>query len=111
MRFTSVRTPGMLLRVLRAEDRAEFLRAHEASTELYRPWVPSRAPDEPLDALFERELSTVARGVEQGGQLRMIGLLPTGRIAGFFNLSEIVRGVIQNAYASWSVNAEVAGQG
>lgn len=110
MLATNIRTPRMLLRVLCAEDRAEFIRTHEVSAALYRPWLPARAPGDTLDALFERELARATMGAEQGVHLRLVALLPDGQIAGFFNLGEIVRGVFQNAYASWSVNAEVAGR-
>lgn len=106
-----MRTPRLLLRVLSAEDGAEFVRAHRASAELYRPWLPAPPPGDTPEAHFARELETATRGADQGLQLRLVGLLPSGQIAGFFGLSEIVRGVFQNAYASWSVNAEVAGRG
>lgn len=104
-------TPRMLLRVLREEDRAEFVRTHEVSAELYQAWFPARATDDTLEALFDREHEAAVRGMEQGTSLRMVGILPMGRIAGLFSLSEVVRGVFQNAYASWSVNGEVARQG
>lgn len=95
--------------MLREEDRAEFIRTHTVSAELYRPWFPARAPEETLDDVFTGEMAKCVLGMERGVHLRMVGVLPTGRFAGFFNLGEIVRGVFQNAYASWSVSAEVAG--
>ena len=104
-----IRTPRMLLRVLREEDRAEFIRTQELSAELYRPWLPARASDDTLNAFFDRELTKAVHGAERGVHLRMVGIAATGRMAGFFNLSEIVRGVFQNTYASWSVSAALAG--
>ena len=42
---------------------------------------------------------------------RLVGELPDGRIAGFFNLNEIVPGLFKCAYASWQINPEVARRG
>jgi ribosomal-protein-alanine N-acetyltransferase len=41
----------------------------------------------------------------------LVGESADGRIAGFFNLSEIVRGIFLSAYASWYVNVEFARSG
>ena len=41
----------------------------------------------------------------------MVALMPDGRIAGIFVLSQIVRGPFQNAYAGWRVSADQVGHG
>jgi ribosomal-protein-alanine N-acetyltransferase len=102
-----VRTERMVLRTLEAGDKDAFLRVHELSAELYRKWLPALAPGDSWHDVFERSL---LKGM-QDTQLRMVGVVPDGRIAGFFNLSEIVRGVFHNAYASWSTSAEFIRQG
>ena len=60
--------------------------------------------------LFERELHQATQGAERGTEVRLVALAGA-QIAGFVNLSEIARGVFQNAYASWAVNAALAGRG
>jgi ribosomal-protein-alanine N-acetyltransferase len=96
----------MRLRPLVESDRAEFVRVRTVSEELFREWLPAR--EKSLDELFEEEL---AKNRMEDRYLRLAGVTAHGRLAGFFNLNEIVRGVFQNAYAAWSVSAEVAGQG
>ena len=105
------RTARMTLRPLCAEDRAEFVRVYEVSRTLFEPWLPASSFEKPLDQLFDAQLTRRVRGTQEGTQCRLVGVLDDQRIAGFFNLSEIVRGAFQNAYASWSVSADVAGTG
>jgi ribosomal-protein-alanine N-acetyltransferase len=107
----SIQTPRMVLRPLGAQDRDEFIRVHELSRELWRPWTPAQAAGDTASQQFTRAYETGLRGLQAGTQFRVIGELADGRIAGFFSLSEIVRGVFQNAYAGWRISAEVAGSG
>ncbi len=95
------------LRALDEADRDEFIRVMALSEPLHAPWSPLRPPGDTWNALFERVLSLHRSGHHWKG----VGVLPDGRFGGFFNLNEIARGPFQNAYAGWSVNAEVAGQG
>jgi ribosomal-protein-alanine N-acetyltransferase len=106
-----IRTPRLLLRPLCAEDRAEFIHIHTVSRALFAPWFPTRPPDETFDDLFTQQLAQTLSGIQDGTLYRFAGLLPDGRIAGFFNLFQIVRGAAHYAMASWSVNAEVGRQG
>lgn len=106
-----VRTPRMQLRPIRAEDREEFVRVHEASRALHEAWTPSLGAGHDFGDLFDAELARARRGERDGTQLRLVGILADGRIGGFFNLGDVVRGVFHNAYASWKINAEVARTG
>jgi ribosomal-protein-alanine N-acetyltransferase len=101
----------MVLRPLCAGDRAEFVRVYVVSRTLFEPWLPTTSYAQPLDRLFDQQLARCMNGARDGTQCRLVGVLDNQRIAGFFNLSEIVWGAFQNAYASWSVSADVAGQG
>lgn len=101
-----LRTERLLLRPLTESDRAEFIRIHTVSRDHFRPWFPER--DGPLDDLFDQNLE---KNREGHCHLRCVGELPDGHLAGFFNLNEIVRGVFQNAYASWSVSVDETGRG
>jgi ribosomal-protein-alanine N-acetyltransferase len=44
-------------------------------------------------------------------QLRLVGTLPDGRFAGFFNLANIVTGFVESAHADWRTDPELWGQG
>lgn len=101
-----IRTERLRLRPLVREDRAEFVRVYKLSEAHFRPWTP--AHEESLDDLFEGELRKVGNPRRH---VRWVGEAAPGRLVGFFNLGEIVRGVFQNAYASWAVSADAAGQG
>jgi ribosomal-protein-alanine N-acetyltransferase len=101
-----IRTGRIRLRPLTADDRAEFIRVHSLNEAHFRPWFP--AQDGSLEDLFERELAKIARPEVH---VRWVGEATNGSLVGFFNLGEIVRGVFQNAYASWATSVEVAGQG
>jgi ribosomal-protein-alanine N-acetyltransferase len=107
----SLRTPRLLLRTWRPEDRDEFVRLSRVSAEFWRPWMPAVAPTDSLDVQFDRSLAVCERGLASGTHLRLVGELEGGRLAGFFSLGEIVWGVFRSAYAGWRVGADVAGQG
>jgi len=95
------------LRPLLPSDRAEFIAIHQRSEAALAPWSPQGPPDATWESLFERRLARAAEGSSWKG----VGVLESGRIGGFFNLNEIVRGPFQNAYAGWSVDAELFGRG
>ena len=97
----------MLIRPLQADDETEFLRVHEVSRAHFAPWLDEATPEERL----ESELLKIQSSRERGNQARLVGEFSDGRIVGFFNLTEIVRGVFQSAYASWYVNVEFKEQG
>ena len=93
--------------MLREDDRAEFVRVMELSEALHRPWMPLRPAGSTFEGLFARQLLAMEHGLSWKGVL----VSDDDRIAGCFNLNEIVRGPLQSAYAGWSINAEVAGRG
>jgi ribosomal-protein-alanine N-acetyltransferase len=101
----------MRLVPLGPEHRAEFIRVHEISSEHFRPWFPSRDANQSLELAFDEALARSHRGAEAGTDLRLVGVLEGGVIAGFFALNQIFRGVFQNAYAGWSVAADQIGRG
>jgi ribosomal-protein-alanine N-acetyltransferase len=107
--ITQLRTPRLLIRSLALEDRDEFVRVYRVSEEFFAPWSAYRTGS--YDDIFRTEMSKVEMGRRNGTHHRMVGVLEDGRIAGFFSLGEIVRGVFHNAYVGWKVNVEVARQG
>jgi ribosomal-protein-alanine N-acetyltransferase len=106
-----LQTARLTLRLLRETDRGEFVRVHRISREFYRPWMPISPADQTLDEFFEQSLERATRGWSEGKEFRTVAVMKDGRIAGFFNLNEIVRGSFFSCYAGWRANVEVARQG
>jgi [ribosomal protein S5]-alanine N-acetyltransferase len=105
-----LRTPRLVLRPLKEDDRAAFVRAQEVSSTFWAPWSPAADVDS-ADALFDRQLTRTLRGLETGKDLRLAAFLDDGRLAALLGLNEIVRGAFHNAYAGWRVAADVVRQG
>lgn len=99
----------MMLRPLQREDREEFIRVHRVSARDFSLWSPAREGS--LERWFDEDLERSEEGRESGTSLRLVGVLDDERIAGFFALTEVVRGAFHNAYAGWYVNSEVVGHG
>ena len=106
-----VRTSRLSLRILGEEDRGEFVRMHERSVDLHRPWTPLMTPGQTFNDLFQTNQNKSIQGQRDGGECRLVAYLADGRLAATVNLVRITRGVFQCAYAGWAVNAEFAGQG
>lgn len=104
-----IETPRLRLSVLAPGDRAAFCAFCAQNAAHLAPWSPASA--DPLDVQFDRALERATRGLADGTQVRLYARLHDGTPAGFFALSEIVRGAFQNAYASWSVDATLCGRG
>jgi [ribosomal protein S5]-alanine N-acetyltransferase len=103
-------TARMEIRQLRESDAVEFERVVLVSRELWTPWMPTGATASGRDR-FEKEVARARAGLEAGTHLRLAGFLEDGRMAGTFALNEIVRGVLQSAYAGWAVSSDVMGRG
>jgi RimJ/RimL family protein N-acetyltransferase len=80
---------------------------HQISREFYRPWMPISPPEQTLDEFFGQNLERAERGWAEGKELRTVAEMKDGRVAGFFNLNEIVRGSFWSCYAGWRANVEV----
>jgi ribosomal-protein-alanine N-acetyltransferase len=106
-----IRTESLELRPLRAEDEAEFVRVHELSREHFQRWMPALEPGMTMRSLFAASLRRARRGIRDGDEVRLVGLLQDGRMAGLFVLNRIVRQALQNAHASWRVSVDLAGRG
>ncbi len=104
--ISSIQTDLVLLRTLRPEDRAEFVRVHEISRKHFGPWMPAHPSGQSLDDIFEKALVSTEKGARDGTEIRLVAVLPDGRMAGIFALSQIFRGAFQNAYAEWRVSSD-----
>lgn len=104
-------TERLTLRPLTSADRHAFIRFHTISREHLRPWSPTM-PDMPLEMYFDTQLERTHRALSAGDALRLIALdRLSGRMAGTFNLNNIVRGVFESADAGWAVSADFIGRG
>ena len=107
----SIQTDLVLLRTLRSGDRAEFVRMHGISREHFGPWMPTYPPGESLGDIFHKGLINDEKGAREKTGIRLAAILPDGRMAGIFALSQIFRGAFQNAHAAWRVSADQLRQG
>jgi [ribosomal protein S5]-alanine N-acetyltransferase len=96
--------PRVFLRPPSRSDEEEFVAAMQASRSLHRPWL--YAPQTPEDY---REY--LVRALRQTTQFFLACRVEDGAIAGFLNLSEIVRGSFQSAYLGYGAVERFAGQG
>lgn len=96
--------PPVALRPLDAGDRDPFLDAMRASERLHRPWVSPPTTPQAFDALLERTAA-------DSFAVALVVLPESGEIAGYFELSQIVRGAFQNAYLGYGGVAAHAGRG
>lgn len=85
------------------EDKAAFLAAMQRSQSMHHPWVKAPLTDKEFDEYFQR--------YQQPNQKSFLVCDQTGNIAGVINVSEIVRGLFQNAYLGFYVVADYAGKG
>jgi ribosomal-protein-alanine N-acetyltransferase len=106
-----IQTERLALRLMRADDRAEYVRIHEQGRDHFRPWLPKPKDGETPDRAFEHELERGETGRTSGTAERRVGMLEDGRMAGIFGLSQIFRGPFLNAYAGWRVAADCLGRG
>jgi ribosomal-protein-alanine N-acetyltransferase len=92
------------VRPLTAGDRAAFLAAARASSELHRPWTNPPTTDAAFDAYL-------ARAADDAMSSLLVVREEDGALAGVYNLSEIVRSSFQNAYLGYYAFVPLAGTG
>jgi len=85
-------------------DLEEFLSLVLASRGLHRPWVYPPRNEQAFHAYVDRASSDRFLGC-------FVCLLETGAIVGVVNLSEIVRGLFQNAYLGFYGHSAYSGRG
>jgi ribosomal-protein-alanine N-acetyltransferase len=91
------------VRPLTADDRDAFIAAAKASTALHRPWTTPPMSDSAFDAYLARRTNQTASC--------LVVETEDGELAGIYNLSEIVRGMFQNAYLGYYAFVPHAGTG
>lgn len=106
-----LRTRRMVLRPLAPTDQEGFLRTMSLSREHLSQFSTLHLPGESDELLFARQVRLARAGLESGGALRLVGVVPDGRLAGAFNLNSITRGLSFTADCNWWVSAEFLGAG
>jgi len=110
-RTLSLQTPRLLLRPMRAEDRAAFLHFHEVNLTHFSEWEATALQSQSAGETFDEMWQRTERSYTDGTAFRLFGFAADGRLAGIFALSEIVRRAFQNAYGGWRVSCEFTRQG
>ena len=93
----------LIIREPTLEDKDAFIAAMQRSQVLHHPWV--KAPETP------QEFSDYFQRYQQDNQKSFLVCDKSGSIAGVFNISEIVRGLFQNAYLGFYAVTDYDGQG
>jgi len=96
--------PRVVLRAPTAADQDEFIAAMRASRALHRPWL--YMPETP-----ERYIAYLSRVDDPRASPYLACRAEDGAIAGFLNISEIVRGGFKNGFLGYGGVARFAGQG
>jgi ribosomal-protein-alanine N-acetyltransferase len=95
---------GVFLRSPARADEREFVALMRASRAFHRPWAT--APTDP-----ERFASYLADARRTDFEAMLVCREEDGAIVGFFNLSQITRGLLQSAYLGYAVGKPYAGDG
>jgi [ribosomal protein S5]-alanine N-acetyltransferase len=94
----------VVLRSLSPDDRDEFLDAMARSREFHGAWIAPPATQADFDALLRR-------AEDDSFVSLVVRLREDGRLAGMFNISEIVRRAFQSAYVGYGAVAGLEGRG
>jgi ribosomal-protein-alanine N-acetyltransferase len=92
------------LRTPTAADCDAFVAAMRSSRRLHAGWLTAPTTPAAFDALLER-------ASDETFEPMLACLVETGAIAGFFNISQIIRGPLQSAFLGYGAVAAYAGSG
>jgi [ribosomal protein S5]-alanine N-acetyltransferase len=92
------------LRTLSAADREDFIDAMARSRAFHHPWLTAPATADEFDTLLERT-------ADESFVALVVRLREDGRIAGYFNISQIFRRAFQSAYLGYGGVAGLEGRG
>lgn len=103
---------GLLLRPPRPADYAEWAELRELSRDYLQPWEPAWSEDDLTRSAFRRRLSIYSREMELGTAWPLfVYQLESERLMGAITLSNIRRGVAENATMGYWIGLPYAGQG
>src|SRR3954468_20939698 len=96
-----VRTPRLLIRPMREEDRGKFVSFYERSWSEMAPWFPLRKASETFAQTFENTLEKATKGAVDASEFRLVGFTRDDELVALFGLMQIVRGAFESGVASW----------
>jgi ribosomal-protein-alanine N-acetyltransferase len=92
------------LRTLSAADRDDFIDAMARSRSFHDPWLTAPTTADEFDTLLER-------AEDESFVALVLRLREDGRLAGYFNISQIFRRAFQSAYLGYGGVAGLDGRG
>jgi [ribosomal protein S5]-alanine N-acetyltransferase len=92
------------LRRITPHDQEEFIRLAKSSAELFDPWIYAPTTASEFESYIGRFDQSAAEGL-------LVCIRDKGAIAGFVNISEIVRGPYQRGTLGYGAFAPTAGRG
>lgn len=111
----ALRTNRLLLRALRATDQGAFLAAAHASRAELNETLPLHLDGESDEVMFQRQLRLAAPAAGHlhisAPYVRLVAIMPDGRVAGGFNINAITRGLEYKADVNWWVATPLTGAG
>lgn len=93
----------VIIREPNIEDKSAFIAAMQHSQSLHDPWVKAPITPKEFDEYLQR--------YRQPNQKSFLVCNESGKLVGVFNISEIVRGLFQNAYLGFYAVQDHAGKG
>ncbi|UOQ88203.1 GNAT family N-acetyltransferase [Agromyces endophyticus] len=106
---------GVVVRLLADGDGPALAAAYTRNREHLAPWEPARTADFFTAAWHERDVAGALTRLEAGTLIPLVieagGGDDSGEIVGRLNLSDLVRGVFQNANLGYWVDGRLNGRG
>jgi ribosomal-protein-alanine N-acetyltransferase len=100
----TARQDRVVLSPLTSRDRAEFVAAMRTSKRFHQPWIAPPTSAAAFDVLLARKQG-------DSSDFNLVRRREDGAIIGYFDLSQIIRGPLQNAFLGYGGVAAHAGQG
>ena len=85
-------------------DRGDFVAAMRASADLHQPWISPPVEEDAFDAVLDRARL-------DSFEFMLVRRRSDGAIAGYFDISQIIRGPLQSAFLGYGGVAALSGQG
>lgn len=100
------------LRGPKLSDAPQLIAMQSESAEFFAPWFPTRAPDDLELAVVRQKILENRRAIKADRDYKMVFTLgEKGPIVGRVSLSQVFRGIFQNAYLGYYVDVRYKRQG
>lgn len=100
------------LRAPRLSDAPQLLDMQKESAAFFAPWFPARAPDDLEPSVIRQKILEQRRGITADRDYKMVFTLgESGPVIGRVSLSQVFRGIFQNAYLGYYIDVRYKRQG